>query len=75
MNQKFRWHFIKPFAFMREGQMLDSVIAYDKRPWTMKVKPTATGHKHYVGQFAYHLYIDLWLVKLSFRWLGKELTQ
>lgn len=55
-------HFRKPYSRLKEGILIDSIVAYGSHPYS------------YGDDFDKHqkrLYIDLWLITLDIRWLRK----
>lgn len=47
-----------------EGYVIDAIVAFKKVPWQRGVEGSI--------QYQYYLLIDLWLVRMSFMWEGKE---
>jgi hypothetical protein len=47
-----------------EGEFMDAIIAYNKRPWLRDQKG--------IVQYEYLVAIDLWIVRVRFDWLGKQ---
>lgn len=75
--------FRKLYKRIEEGEEINAIIAYNKYPWKMQrvdvtenFHPTHDGDmnkiwKDFVIQWRYNLMIDLWLVKINYRWLSK----
>ena len=72
----------KLFSLIKEGEMLDSIVSFEKRPWLLNTvalseeEATKKGYgvENTVVQYRYSLYIDLWLFRLYFQWFSKVPT-
>lgn len=71
--------FRKLYQEPKEGEIINAIVAYNKRPETITRKeveynPCFTStqtHYDFVNQYKKRLIIDLWLIRLDFEWLTK----
>jgi hypothetical protein len=79
MSKRLRAQWMRPYSRIEEGISPISIVGYGKYPHLQEyLEETADEEgKNYstTTQWAYILTLDLWLVKLRFDWLGKELRQ
>ena len=55
--------FRKPFSKPVQGVVINSIVAYWKKPYSY-------GDNY--DEFVHRLYIDLWLAVLQFEWIRKK---
>lgn len=73
MNLRFRKLFTRRF----EGQIDDAIVWWTKTPYEQRTYPVfphidGSPMKTYYSKYRYILYIDFWLFRVSFDWIGKD---
>lgn len=59
-----RFIFLKPIARMVEGEIIQSIIAWDRKPWLYET----VGNKTRIITYRNYIFIDLWFLKCRFIW-------
>lgn len=77
MSQHFRFYFRPLFKFRTDpkyGFADEFIVLVDKIPYEQKTVGSNLEQKGftYISKYKYRLLVDLWLVKLCFRWVGRE---
>lgn len=59
----------KPFQLLKQGDELNAIVCFTRRPWVYSQKSYSVGKcERVVVQYKYFLRIDLWLFTLDFNW-------
>lgn len=74
-NQRFKFRLRSLFHFdidSRHGLADEFIVLVYKTPYWQKTIDRGDKSFSYISKYEYRLIVDLWLAKISFRWVGRE---
>jgi hypothetical protein len=75
MSQHFRYKLRKPFKFEYDPKyptFEEYIVFVGKRPYEQKYVDYGDKGFSYISKFEWTVVIDLWIIAMRFRWIGRE---